>query len=127
MKMHRRKKRIIRSAIVAFAALTFVGSAVAMPQIEVGGSASASAAVRPDDRAGVRGVVSVPSQAFSPVGRGEHSFGGANLVQAQSASSGSDYNWSKTVGISAAALALALCLAGLAAAGMRQHKAQLGV
>jgi len=127
MKTHRRKKRIIRSAIVAFAALTFVGSAVAMPQIEGGGSTSSSTAVRPDDRAGVGGVASVPSRAFSPVGRGEHTFGGANLVQAQSASTGSDYIWSKTVGISAAALALALCLAGLAGVGMRQRKAQLGV
>jgi hypothetical protein len=127
MKTHRSKKRIIRSAIVAFAALTFVGSAVAMPQMEGGGSTSSSTAVRPDDLAGVGGIVSVPSQAFSPVLRGEHSFGGANLVQAQSASSGSDYNWSKTVGISAAALALALCLASLATVGMRQRKAQLGV
>jgi hypothetical protein len=127
VKTHPRKKRIIGSAIVAFAALTFVGSAVAMPQIEGGGSTSSSTAVRPENRAGVRGVVSVPSQAFSPVARGEHSFGGANLVQAQSSSTGSDYNWSQTVGVSAAALALALCLAGLAAVGMRQRKAQLGV
>jgi hypothetical protein len=135
MKTHRRKKRIIRSALVAFAALTFVGSAVAMPQIEVGGSTSASTAVRPDDRAGVRGVVSVPvSQVYSehsfsarPFGRGEHSITGASLVQASSASTGSDYNWSKTLGISAAALALALCLGGLAAVGMRHRKAPLGV
>jgi hypothetical protein len=135
MKTHRRKKRIFKSAIVAFAALTFVGSAVAMPSIEVGGSTSASTAVRPDNRAGVRGVVSVPvSQAYSersfsprPFGRGEHSISGASLVQASSASTGSDYNWSKTLGISAAALALTLCLAGLAAVGMRQRKTQLGV
>ena len=73
--------------------------------------------------AGVRGVVSVPvSQVYS-----EHSFSGASLVQASSASTGSDYNWSKTLGISAAALALALSLGGLAAVGMRHRKAPLGV
>src|SRR5439155_11464953 len=112
MKTHRRKKRIIRSALIAFAALTFVGSAAAMPQLELGGATSASTVVRPDDRAGVRGVVSVPvSQVYSelsfsprPFGRGAHSISGASLVQASSASTGSDYNWSKTLGISAAAL-----------------------
>ena len=136
MKTHRRKKRIIRSALVAFAALTFVGSAAAMPQLELSGAAtSASTVVRPDDRAGVRGVVSVPvgqvysERSFSPrlFGRGAHSISAASLVQASSASAGSDYNWSKTLGISAVALALALSLGGLAAVGMRQRKAQLGV
>ena len=137
MKTHRRKKRmIIRSALIAFAALTFVGSAAAMPQLELGGAAtSASTVVRPDDRAGVRGVVSVPvSQVYSelsfsprPFGRGAHSISAGSLVQASSASAGSDYNWSKTLGISAAALALALALGSLAAVGMRQRKAQLGV
>jgi hypothetical protein len=125
MKTHPRKKRIIGSAIVAFAALTFVGSAVAMPQIEGGGSTSTSTAVRLENRASQ--VYSEHSFSARPFGRGEHSITGASLVQAQSSSTGSDYNWSQTVGISAATLALALCLAGLAAVGMRQRKAQLGV
>jgi len=125
MKTHRRKKRIIGSAIVAFAALTFVGSAVAMPQIEGGGSTSSSTAVRLENRASQ--VYSEHSFSARPFGRGEHSITGPSLVQASSASTGSDYNWSKTLGISAAALALALCLAGLAAVGMRQRKAPLGV
>jgi hypothetical protein len=121
--MKRRKKRILVAALACFAALVFVGTALAMPPLEIGGSTSA-AAVRPDDRAGVRGVVHAQvSQALSSTAiRGEHSFGVNQPLQLQTASSGSDYNWGKTIGISAAALALALSLVGLTIVGMRQRK-----
>jgi hypothetical protein len=115
---------IIVAALACFAALAFVGSAVAMPMVDVGGSTSPTA-VRPDDRAGVRGVVihAQVSQALigSPM-RGEHSFGTNRPLQLQAASSGSDYNWGRTIAISAAAVALALALVGLTIGGMRQRK-----
>jgi hypothetical protein len=118
--MKRRKKRILVAALASFAAFLFVGTAVAMPPLETGGSPS-SGVVRPDDRAGVRGVVHAQvAQALSPI-RGEHSFGNQAL-QLRAASSGSDYNWGKTIGVSAAAVALALSLIGLTIVGMRQRK-----
>jgi hypothetical protein len=119
--MKRRKKRIIVAALACFAALAFVGAAVAMPALEIGGSSSSSA-LRPDNRAGARGVVHAQlSQALSPI-RSEHSFGQTQRVQPQAVSSGSDYNWGKTIGISAAALALALSLAGLTMVAVRQRR-----
>ena len=120
--MKRRGKRIIVAALACFAALVFARTAVAMPALETGGSTS-SAAVRPDDRTGVRGVVGHAqlSQALSSI-RGEHSFGANQPVQPQATSTGSDYNWGRTIGISAAAFALALCLAGLTIVGLRQRK-----
>ena len=120
--MKRRGKRIIVAALACFAALVFARTAVAMPAQDTSGS-TLSAVVRPDDRTGVRGVVGHAqlSQALSSI-RGEHSFGASQPVQLQAASSSSDYNWGKTIGISAAALALALCLVGLTIVGMRQRK-----
>jgi hypothetical protein len=119
------RKKIIAAVGVCFVSLAFTGGAVAMPQIDVGGSSSASAStpVRPDDRAGVRGVVY--AQVAQPVS--ERSFGADRFVQTPSASSGSEYNWSKTIGISAGALALAMCLAGLGLVGVRQHRTRLSV
>ena len=121
--MKRRKKRIIVAALACFAALVFVGSAVAMPTLDTAGSTS-SAVVRPDDRAGVRGVVPAQvSQALSTsLIRGEHSFGTNQPLQLQAASNGSGYNWGRTVAISAAAVALALSLVGVTIGGMRQRK-----
>ncbi|TMK93326.1 MAG: hypothetical protein E6G42_06510 [Actinobacteria bacterium] len=109
MKAHTRK--VLAALIICLAALAFVGSAVAMPRIEVGGSASIS---------------SPSSQPLSPrpFGRGAPMITRAD-VQPVATSSG--YDWGKTVGISAGAVALALCLSGLALVGVRQHKAQLGV
>jgi hypothetical protein len=122
--MKRRSKRIIVAALACFAALVFVGTAVAMPVPDTGGS-TPSVALRPDDRAGARGVV-VHAQLSHGLGarpiRGEHSFGANQPVQLQAASRGSDYNWGKTIGISAAAVALALSLAGLMIVGLRQRK-----
>jgi hypothetical protein len=122
--MKRRKKRIIIAALACFALVVFAGSAVAMPRLDTGGSTSPTA-VRPDDRAGVRGVVvrAQVSQALSgsPM-RGEHSFGTNQPLQLQAASSGSDYNWGRTITISAAAVALALSLVGLTIVGKRQRK-----
>jgi hypothetical protein len=121
--MKRRKKRIIVAALACFAALVFVGTALAMPTVDTGGSTS-SVAVRPDDRSGVRGAVYAQvSQALSstPV-RGEHSFGANQPLQLEAASSGSDYNWGRTIAISAAGAALALALVGLTIGGMRQRK-----
>jgi hypothetical protein len=123
--MKRRKKRIIVAALACFAALAFVGSAVAMPMVDTvsGGSTSSPTAVRPDDRAGVRGVVYADvSQAVGSPMRGEHAFGANQPVQLQAAWSGSGYNWGRTIGISAAALALALALVGLTIGGLRQRK-----
>ena len=120
--MKRRKKRIIVAALACFAALAFVGSAVAMPMVDVGSSTSQTA-VRPDDRAGVRGVVVAPvSQALGSPLRGEHSFGTNQPVELQAASSGSGYNWGRTIAISGAAVALALALVGLTIGGKRQRK-----
>jgi hypothetical protein len=128
--MKLRRKRIIVAALASFAALVFVGTALAMPTLDSGGSTS-TIAVRPDDRAGPRGVVAHAqlSQALSPrpFGRGERSFGASEFAGVQAASSGSDYDWSKTIGISAAAVALALALSGLGVAAMRQRKVRLGV
>jgi hypothetical protein len=120
--MKRRKKRIIVAALACFAALVLVGTAFGMPAVDTGGSTS-SGALRPDDRTGLRGVVAQPSQALSarPI-RGEHSFGANEPLQPQAASSGSDYNWARTIGISAAAVALALSLAGMTIVGLRQRK-----
>ena len=122
--MKRRSKRIIVAALACFAALVFVGTAFAMPVFDTGGSRS-SVVLRPDDRAGVRGVVvhAQLSRALSarPI-RGERSFGANEPLQLQAASSGSDYNWGRTIGISAAAVALALSLAGLTIVGLRQRK-----
>jgi hypothetical protein len=121
--MKRRKKRIIVAALACFAALVFVGSAVAMPRLDTSGSTSPTA-VRPDDRAGVRGVVvrtQVSQAADSPL-YGEHSFGKNQPIQLQPASRGSDYNWGRTIAISAAAVALALALVGLTIGGVRQRK-----
>jgi len=121
--MKRRGKRIIVAALACFAALVFARTAVAMPAQDTTGSTS-SAVVRPDDRTGVRGVVGHAqlSQALSSI-RGEHSFGANQPVQPQATSSGgSDYNWGRTIGISAAAFALALCLAGLTIVGLRQRR-----
>jgi len=120
--MKRRGKRIIVAALACIAAFVFVGTAVAMPSVDTGGS-TASVAFRPDDRAGARGVVGHAqlSQALSQI-RGEHSFGANQPLQLQAASSSSDSNWGKTIGISAAAVALALSLVGLTAVGMRQRK-----
>jgi hypothetical protein len=121
--MKRRSKRIIVAALACFAALVFVGTAFAMPVFDTGGSRS-SVELRPDDRAGVRGVVHAQlSRALSarPI-RGERSFGANEPLQLQAASSGSDYNWGRTIGISAAAVALALSLAGLTIIGLRQRK-----
>ena len=119
--MKRRGKKIIVAALACFAVLVFARTAVAMPRLETGGSTSS--AVRPDDRTGVRSVVGNAqlSHALTSI-RGEHSFGASQPVQLQAASSSSDYNWGKTIGISAAALALALCLVGLTIVGMRQRK-----
>jgi hypothetical protein len=129
--MKRRRKRILVAALATFAALAFVGTALAVPMLDGGGSASASIAVRPDDRTGVRGPVlhAQLSQSFSqsPSARGERSFGGYELVQVQPASTGSSYDWNKTIGISAGSVALALCLAGLGIVGMRQRKVRLSV
>jgi|SRR5919206_273033 hypothetical protein len=122
--MKRRSKRIIVAALACFAALVFARTAFAMPVMDTGGSTS-SVALRPDDRAGVRGVVGDAqlSQALGarPI-RGEHSFGANEPLQLQAASSGSDYNWGRTIGISGAAVALALSLAGLTIVGLRQRK-----
>ena len=122
--MKRRKKRFIVAALACFALLVFAGSAVAMPRIDTGGSTSPTV-VRPDDRAGVRGVV-VRAQVSQALGgspmRGEHSFGTNRPLQLQAASSGSDYNWGRTIAISAAAVALALSLVGLTIVGKRQRK-----
>jgi hypothetical protein len=120
--MKRRGKRIIVAALACFAALVFARTAVAMPALETGGSTS-SAAVRPDDRTGVRGVVGQAqlSHSLSSISS-EHSFGASQPVQPQATSSGSDYNWGRTIGISAAALALALCLVGLTIVGLRQRR-----
>jgi hypothetical protein len=119
------RKKIIAAVGVCFVALAFTGGVLAAPIADVGGSSSASvsAPVRPDDRAGVRGVVY--AHVAQPVS--ERSFGGNQYVQTPSVSSGSEYNWNKTIGISGAALALALCLAGLGLVGMRQHKTRLSV
>jgi hypothetical protein len=122
--MKRRKKRMIVAALACFAALAFVGSAVGMPMVDTGSGGSTSpTAVRPDDRAGMRGVVyaQVP-QALGSSLRGEHSFGANQPVQLQPASSGSDYNWGRTIAVSSAAVALALALVGLTIGGMRQRK-----
>ena len=121
--MKRRKKRSIVAALACSAALAFVGSAVAMPRLDTGGSTSPTA-VRPDDRAGVRGVVlrAQVSQAAGSSLRGEHSFGKNQPIQLQPASSDSEYNWGRTIAISAAAVALALALVGLTIGGMRQRK-----
>jgi hypothetical protein len=118
----KRRKKIIVAALACFAVLAFVGSAVAMPTVDTGGSASPTA-VRPDDRAGVRGVVyaQVPQAAGSPM-RGEHSFGTNQPIQLQPASSGSDYNWGRTIAISAGAVALALFLVGMTIGGLRHRK-----
>ena len=118
----KRRKKIIVAALACFAVLAFVGSAVAMPSLDTSGSSSPTA-VRPDDRAGVRGVVyaQVPQAAGSPM-RGEHSFGKNRPVELQPASSGSDYNWGRTIAISGAAVALALALVGLTIGGLRQRK-----
>jgi hypothetical protein len=122
--MKRRKKRIIVAALACFAALVFVGSAVAMPMADTGSGGSTSpTAVRPDDRAGVRGVVYAHvSQAVGSPMHGEHSFGANQPVQLQPASGGSNYNWGRTIAISSAALALALALVGLTIGGLRQRK-----
>jgi hypothetical protein len=105
------RKKIIAAVGVCFVSLAFAGGALAVPVADIGGSSSpsASAPVRPDDRAGVRGVVY------------------AQVAQPVSAPSGSEYNWGKTIGISAGALALALCLAGLGLVGVRQHRTHLSV
>ena len=105
--MKRWKKRIIVASLACCALVVFAGSAVAMPSLDSGGSTS-STAVRPDDRVGVRGVGQTHvSQALSGIPlRGEHSFGNNQAVQLQPASSGSDYNWGRTIGISAASVAL---------------------
>ena len=111
------------AALACFAALVFVGTALAMPALDNGGSAS-PVALRPDDRAGVRAIVDAqlpPALSVRPI-RGEHSFGANEPPQLQAASSGSDYNWGRTIGISAAAVALALSLAGLTIVGLRQRK-----
>ena len=121
--MRRRGKRIIVAALACVAALVFVGTAVAMPVLETGTGSSTSVAVRPDDRAGARGVVYAHvAQAVGSPMRGEHSFGANQPLQLQATSSGSDYNWGRTIGISAAAVALALSLAGLTIVGLRQRK-----
>ena len=121
--MKRRKKRIIVAALACFATLAFGRTAVAMPTVDTGGSTS-TAVVRPDDRAGVHGVG--PARVAQALGgspiRGEHSFGANQPLQLQATSSGSDYNWGRTIGISAAAVALALSLVGLKLGAMRQRK-----
>jgi hypothetical protein len=120
--MKRGKKRIIVAALACIAALVFVGAAVAMPILDTQAGSSTSVAVRPDDRAGVRGVVYADvSQAANPV-RGEHSFGANQPLQLEAASSGSGFNWGRTLAISTAAAALASALVALTIVGKRQRK-----
>ena len=119
--MKRRKKRIIVAALACFALVVFAGSAVAMPRLDTGGSPSV--AVRPDDRAGVRGVVYAHvSQAVGSPMRGEHSYGANRPLQLEPTSSGSGFNWGRTIAISTGAAALALALVGLTIVGRRQRK-----
>jgi hypothetical protein len=122
--MKHRKNRVIIAGLACFGVLALVGSAVAMPTVDTGGSASPTA-VRPDDRAGVRGVVvqAQVSRAFEGSAlRGEHSFGTNQPLQLQPISGGSDYNWGRTIAISAAGVALALSLVGLTLGAMRHRK-----
>ena len=122
--MKRRVKRIIVAALASFAALTAVGTAVAMPIADTSGTSS-SLVVRPDDRGGARGFAiqsrSAQVSASLPV-RGEHSFGGNTSVQPQAASSSSQTRWGRTVGISAAGLALALGLVAMTLVGLRRQR-----
>ena len=121
--MKRRGKRIIVAALACVAALVFVGTAVAMPVVDTGTGGSTSVAVRPDDRAGVRGVIYAhASQAVGSPMRGEHSFGANQPAQLEPTSSGSGFNWGRTIAISTGAAALALALVGLTIVGRRQRK-----
>ena len=100
-------KRILLTVAVFFAFFAFSGAASAMMVSENGPVSSTSGSVT--------------------FGHGENYVSEASLVQATATSSGSEYNWSKPIGISAGALSVALCLATLGVIGVRQRKLQLGV
>jgi hypothetical protein len=53
--------------------------------------------------------------------------GGSKAAKPPAASSGSDYNWGRTIGISVASIAAVFCLAGLGVVAVRQHRTQPGV